>query len=249
MRAIANSFLVAVQFLTRFPVAAHSSSRPDALAKAAVFFPLVGLLVAAGGVILNLLLSPYVSRSVVVVLVLVYLVIVTGGLHEDALGDAADGFGGGWRKDQMLAIMRDSRIGSFGAIAIALGLLARFAFLASLPQQRFDGFLVAGQVLSRWTALPLAYFLRSAREDGGQGRLVAGKIGTFSLATGTALALVIVGAVLGARATWALLAAVAVTVITGLYYRSQIGGVTGDCVGATNQIAEAAVYLTGVVLR
>src|SRR5207302_7741449 len=129
MRSAANSFLVAVQFMTRLPVSRGVRYSPDALAKSAVFFPAIGLLVGAGGTALYWFLSPHASRDVIVVLILVYLVMVTGGLHEDALGDAADGLGGGWEKERILTIMRDSRIGSFGTIAIALGLLARFVFL------------------------------------------------------------------------------------------------------------------------
>jgi len=156
MRSAANSFLVAVQFMTRLPVPRGIPYSPDALARSAVFFPAIGLLVGAGGAALYLLLSPLVARDVVVVLILVYLVTVTGGLHEDALGDAADGLGGGWEKDRVLAIMRDSRIGSFGTIAIAA--------------------------------------------------------------------------------------------ISGFYYWRRIGGITGDCLGATNQLTEIAIYLMGAVL-
>ena len=71
-----------------------------------------------------------------VVFMLVYLALITGALHEDALGDAADGFGGGWDKDQVLTIMRDSRIGSYGAIAISLSLLARFVLLTELAPDK-----------------------------------------------------------------------------------------------------------------
>src|SRR5579863_7193529 len=114
MRSAANSFFVAMQFMTRLPVSRGIQYSPDALAKSAVFFPAIGLLVGAGGAALYLLLAPHVSRDVAVVVILVYLVMVTGGLHEDALGDAADGLGGGWEKDRVLAIMRDSRIGKIG---------------------------------------------------------------------------------------------------------------------------------------
>lgn len=250
MKSAANSFLVAVQFMTRLPVSGRTAYSADALAKSAVFFPVIGLLVGAGGAALNAVLSPYTSREVVVVLLLVYLVGVTGGLHEDALGDAADGFGGAWRKDRILDIMRDSRIGSFGAIAITLGLLARFVFLSNLAPARFTGFFIAGQVLGRWTALPLACFLPSAREaEAGQGKLIAGKITEISLVAGTILAAAIVAALLRAAALWALLSAVTVALLSGVYYRQRIGGITGDCLGATNQLAEIAVYLTGVLLR
>ena len=249
MKSAANSFLVAVQFMTRLPVPRGIPYAPDALAKSAVFFPAIGLLVGAGGAVLYSLLSPYASRDVVVVLILVYLVTVTGGLHEDALGDAADGLGGGWDKGQVLAIMRDSRIGSFGTIAITLGLLARFVFLTNLAPGRFIGFFIAGQVLGRWTALPLAFFLPSARDnEAGQGQLVAGKITAVSFGAGTILALAIVTFILKSAAVWATLAAVIIAAVSGLYYWRRVGGITGDCLGATNQLAEIAIYLAGAVL-
>lgn len=182
-------------------------------------------------------------------LILIYLVIVTGGLHEDALGDAADGFGGGWEKEKVIAIMRDSRIGSFGAIAIVLGVLSRFVFLTNLPIERFGGYFIAGQVLNRWTALPLAFFLPPARAQGGQGGLIAQQITAASLGTGSILAALIVAAALRGRALWVLVTAVAVVAVSGAYYRRRIGGVTGDCLGATNQITEIAIYFAGVILR
>jgi adenosylcobinamide-GDP ribazoletransferase len=249
MRSAANSFLVAVQFMTRLPVSRGIKYSPDALAKSAVFFPAIGLLIGAGGAALYWLFSPHASRDIVVLVILVYLVTIAGGLHEDALGDAADGFGGAREKDRILAIMRDSRIGSFGSVAITLSLLARFVLLTNLGPGKFVAFLIAGQVLGRWTALPLAFFLPSARDDvAGQGNLIAKKITPLPFAAGTLLALTIVGLALGAAAIPALLIAVLVVAISGFYYRRRIGGITGDCLGATNQLTEIAVYLIGAVL-
>jgi adenosylcobinamide-GDP ribazoletransferase len=250
MKRVCSLFLVAVQYLTRVPIPRRESFPPEALAQATIFFPVVGLLIGLGAVGLNKAFSEFVSRRVVVVLILIYLVVLTGGLHEDALADAADGFGGGWSKEQMLDIMRDSRIGSFGALAVALSLLVRYVFLASLPRESFDNFMMAGQVLSRWTALPLGFFLPPARGRTGQGARVAGEIRWTCLVAGTLMAFAIVFFFLGAaRSSWTLLASSAVTAATGAYYRSRIGGVTGDCLGATCQVAEAAVYLAGVVLK
>ena len=248
MRGIANSFLVATQFLTRLPVTPVEEFSTGRLAASAVFFPLVGLLIGAGGVVLHLILSPYANGSVVVMVILIYLVAVTGGLHEDALADAADGFGGGWEREQVLAIMRDSRIGSFGAVAVVLSLLGRFVFLTNLPAQRFSGYLLAGQVLSRWTTLPLAYFLPAARTGNSQAGPLAQKIAVGSLLVGTILAAAIVGIFLKQRTAWLLMVAVGVVVLTGAYYHRRIGGVTGDCLGATMQITELAVYFSGVML-
>jgi len=249
MRGIANSFLVATQFLTRLPVAPANDFSVDALADSAVFFPVVGLLVGGGGVLLHGILSPYANAGVVVVVVLIYLVAVTGALHEDALADAADGFGGGWNREQILDIMRDSRVGSFGAVAVALGLLGRFVLLLNLPAQRFNGYLLAGQILSRWTSLPLAHFLPSARAGDGQGSRMALQIGPAALVIGTIVSLATVAIFLQLRAVWLLTVATGVAALTGAYYSRRIGGTTGDCLGATIQITELAIYFTGVLLR
>jgi len=249
MKSATNSFLIAVQFMTRLPVSRGIKYSSDALAKSAVFFPAIGLLIGAGGAALYFLLSPHASRDIVVLLILVYLVTITGGLHEDALGDAADGFGGAWEKDRVLAIMRDSRIGSFGALAVTFSLLARFVFLTNLAPGKFVGFLIAGQVLGRWTALPLAFFLPSARDhEAGQGKRIAHKITAISLAAGTLLALAMVAIALRAAALPVSLVALLVAAISGFYYWRRIGGITGDCLGATTQLTEIAVYLTGALL-
>lgn len=242
-------FFSAVAFLTRVPVPITLQADPDALAASAVFFPVVGLLVSAGAILLSHACSRFTGRSVMTVIVLIFLVVITGGLHEDALADAADGFGGGWEKERILDIMRDSRVGSFGVLAIVLGLLARFVFLSSLPPQRFDSYLLAGQVTCRWTALPLALLLPPAREQTGQGARVAGRINALTFAAGTIVTIAAVAVALKLQAVAVMLAAVLVTIITAAYYRRRIGGITGDCLGATNQLTEMAVYLIGALVR
>jgi adenosylcobinamide-GDP ribazoletransferase len=248
MKTVIHRFFIAAQFLTRIPVP-RSEYWEDDLAKAAAFFPLIGLLLACGGLLLHFLLLPHVTLPVFVLLLVVYLVLVTGGLHEDALGDAADGFGGGWDKEQTLTIMHDSRIGSYGAIAIALSLLSRFVFLSQLPVGRFAAYFVAGQVLSRWTAIPLSCFLPAARASAGQGSLVAGRVSWRSLVAGTVLAFGTATAFLKARVLWVAIGTVVVCALSGLYYQRRLGGITGDCLGATIQLSEIGVYLAGVIVQ
>jgi adenosylcobinamide-GDP ribazoletransferase len=241
-----RDMLVALRFMTRlpFPAASHTSG---SLSRAAGFFPLIGLLVAAGALGLNKILSGHVDRELVALVILVYLVVITGGLHEDGLADAADGFGGGWTKEQILAIMRDSRIGSYGAIAITLSLLARYLLLSHLPTHSFSAYLIASHVLCRWTTLPLSFFLHPARAEDGQGAQVAQRISMAALVFGTLFTLFVCYWALRNSSWIPAAATVGVTLLSGLYYRSQIGGVTGDCYGATNQLTEIAVYFCGVL--
>ena len=241
IRDIATAF----QFLTRLPLT-RLPYDTDALARSAKYFPLVGLPIGILGSILYLWLLRHLPTAMAALLTLAFFVLATGGLHEDGLADVADAFGGGWNREQILAILKDSRIGTFGTLALVFSLGLRLLLIASLPLDRFAAYVISGHVLCRWTALPLGYALASARESSGQGVRIARQISGASLALGTLLTLAIVGYALR-WATWApILSALVVTFFSGRYYSRRIGGVTGDCFGATNQLTEIAVYLCGV---
>jgi adenosylcobinamide-GDP ribazoletransferase len=236
---------VAFQFLTRIPTLSKTFEA-DSLSRAAKFFPLVGLAVGCGAVLLQKLLVSHLSRAVIALIVLAYLVLITGCLHEDGLADTADGFGGGWSKDQILTILKDSRIGSYGAAALVLSLLTRYVLLASLPVERFAMYVISAHVLCRWSSLPLSYFLPSAREQEGQGARIAKLTSLSTLLFGSLFSVVVVIFALRWSAVAPLLATLLVVTLSGLFYWRKIGGVTGDCFGATNQLAEIAVYFCGV---
>lgn len=240
-----EDFLVAVQFLTRLPVP-RVRFDPDSLSRAAKFFPVVGLMIGIGASVLQRIAAPHLSHPLVALLVLTFLVLITSGLHEDGLADTADGFGGGWNREQVLTILRDSRIGSFGALALVLSVLARFLLLSNLPVNRFTALVVSAHILCRWTTLPLCYFLPPARESDGQGARIAQKISPASLLIGTLLSFGIVFYFMRTASWIPVLVTLVLTALSGLYYSRRIGGVTGDCFGATNQLTEIAVYFCGV---
>jgi adenosylcobinamide-GDP ribazoletransferase len=172
-------------------------------------------------------------------------------LHEDGLADAADGFGGGSSREQILIILKDSRIGSYGGAALTLSLFARVLLLASLPLTQIPQYLIAAHVLCRWTTLPLSYYLVSARSQqdqagAGQGARIARLTTRGTLLIGSLFTLAICIWLLRTHAAAAIVATILVTLLSGLYFQRRIDGVTGDCFGATNQLAEIAVYLTGL---
>jgi adenosylcobinamide-GDP ribazoletransferase len=248
MKRSLHALQIAFQFLTRIPAGDPPWSE-DMPGRAAVFFPLVGLVVGAGGALIDWICCHYsVDRSLRAIAVLAFLVLITGGLHEDGLADVADGFGGGGsNRDKVLAIMKDSRVGSFGVIALVLSLLARFALLQALPASQAAATLIAAHVLCRWTALPLAKYLPSARGSTGQSARLALHLPRYAVPVGTALAVALVVGLMGRKALLPLLAAVVVTALSALYYRRRLGGVTGDCLGATNQLTEIAIYACAVL--
>jgi adenosylcobinamide-GDP ribazoletransferase len=243
-----NELLLAFQFMTRIPISGLSH-QPFALARAARFFPIVGLAIGLMAAAIERVLVTHVQQQVLTLVLIIYLVMITGALHEDGLADAADGFGGGWTREKILLIMRDSRIGSFGAVAITLSLLSRFILINSTLPARLPRLLVAASVLCRWTALPLGFWLPYARDDQGLGGAVAGRMPLSSLLWGTGFAVLSVAAALGLGSLLPWLITLGVTAASGIYFKRHIHGVTGDCFGATNQIAEIAIYLYGALLR
>ena len=244
MRRLGEELVAAFQFLTRIPMP-PTRFEADSLPRAIKFFPLVGLVVGSGAALLQRFLMPHLNRSLVALVVLTYLVLITGCFHEDGLADAADGFGGGWDKEQILVILKDSRIGSYGATALILSLLGRYLLLASLPLEHFAAYVISAHVLCRWSSLPLSYLLSPAREKDSQGARIAHLTSLSSLAVGSFFSFAIVIFALRGAAAAPIVATLLVVILSGWFYHKKIGGVTGDCFGATNQLAEIAVYLCG----
>jgi adenosylcobinamide-GDP ribazoletransferase len=240
------TFATALMLLTRLPVPRSTPHEAAALGASTVWFPVVGGMVGviAGATYLAsvTLFPPLLSA----VLASSAATIVTGALHEDALADSADGFGGGRSADRVLEIMKDSRIGSFGAMALVLGVLVRVAAVVAVSARgdlATARAFVAAHVLARWSSVPLLWRLPYVRGPGGMGAPLQGRVTALRVALATAVACAMVGAAAPARAPAVLLFAVVVTCASGAYYRRRIGGLTGDCLGATNQLVEIVVYL------
>jgi adenosylcobinamide-GDP ribazoletransferase len=242
-----RGFLIAIQFLTRLPVPRSLVGTESEIGHAVAFFPLAGIVVGGGGALLYVGLSRFLPVTTCVLLVLIYSALITNGFHEDGLADSLDGFGGGWNKDEALNIMRDSRIGTFGALGLIFLVLAKYNLLSMLDSQQMWRWLIVAHTASRWTVVPLCLWLPYAREQG-QGGLVARRIGWRAAVIAT-LTLAAVSLLLPWRvAFFALAITAAVVVVSGFYYRYRLNGVTGDCLGATNQLAEVALYFTAVIL-
>ncbi len=251
-------------FLTRLPVGlGRGEGRGEgqgegqgALARAAWCFPLVGLLVglvsAAGGLVaLWCGLTGWIAAGVA----LAASASVTGALHEDGLADMADGFGGGWTRDRRLEIMRDSRLGSYGALALGLSLLLRAAALAALAETGALTFALAVLAAQAGARAPLPLFMALtplARREGQSASAGRPRGGAALLAAGLGLLLlVVVGLLLGGGLDFpvlaALLLAAAFLAIRALA-RRKIGGYTGDVLGGLEQSSEVLLLLAAVAL-
>lgn len=236
-------FFAAFTFLTRLPLPGASTMDAETLARSSVWFPVVGAVVGGFGALTLIAAGRLWPPVVAAVLSLLATILVTGAFHEDALADAADGLGGGMTRERVLEIMKDSRIGSYGAVALVLVLSTRIGCLAAMPPMDGARALIGAHVLARWSSLPLIRALPYVRAQGA-GKPFVGGVTDLRLLAGTLLAALLVAPALGWRALPAALAAAVVTAIAGRYFRARIGGITGDCLGATNQIVELVTYLT-----
>ena len=241
--------LTAVMFLTRIPCPAWLDGEPEHLAQSTVWFPAVGVLVGGIGALALLLGNALWTPAVAVVLSTIATVRTTGAFHEDALADALDGFGGGMSVDATLRIMKDSRVGAYALIGVVLVVALKLTLLWSITQHdvwRAVGALIAAHVLGRWSSLPLIHWLPYVREDG-TGKPFAAAVTTPRLVAGslfTVLATLIVLWPIGLRRIGVvLIAATIVTLLAARYFRRHLGGMTGDCLGAANQLVDVTTYL------
>jgi adenosylcobinamide-GDP ribazoletransferase len=268
--------VVAVGFLTRIPVPSIDVGADD-LRRAAALFPLVGLGVAGVGIAARAAVEPIWGAGVATIAAIAAMIIVTGAFHEDGLADAADGIWGGRDQASRLAIMRDSRIGTYGTAALIIVIALRVSLLLPLGLAEFARAVVCGHVLGRASTLLLARLLPAASRSlpaangtltasgapaassatgalptaealgeglsGGRPRLGASVVGALSTREVTA-AVVVVAATLGLAArAWApipLAAALIVCLGCARLFRRRLGGITGDALGAANQVVDLA---------
>ncbi len=240
-----RQFLLAVQFLTRLPVPNRLTTEEE-LGRAAAFFPLVGIIVGGLTAVVYALALRVFPVSVAVVLALAFAAFITSGFHEDGLADTFDGLGGGWTRGRALEIMRDSRIGTYGALALIFLVLGKYVTLTEIRPELVWRWLIVAHVAGRWTVLPLCIWLPYARPEG-QGKLVARRVSFSAFLVGSVTLLLTLLLFPWRTALIALAVTMVVTTLSGLYFKRRLGGITGDCLGAVNQMTELALYLTALV--
>jgi adenosylcobinamide-GDP ribazoletransferase len=247
MPEILAATLRCLAFLTRLPPVSRAFTGEHPLGRDAHAFPLAGLVAALPSALLVVVLYALgLSPPTVAIAAIALLVAVTGALHEDGLGDVADGLGGHQPKDRALAIMKDSRIGAYGALALVLSLLLRVSLLADLvaagaAQAALALLVVAaasrGAMAWLWSSLPSASASGVAARVGQPGAptgRIAAALGTVLLVLGGAVVAGFAGAVLP------LLLGLLVLGQFRKFLIRRLGGQTGDCLGAAQQLTEIA---------
>jgi adenosylcobinamide-GDP ribazoletransferase len=225
------------------PLPAIPGLLPEDERRATAYWPLVGAAIGAAVALAGWLAARLWPPGIAAGLALAVGLLVTGGLHEDGFADVCDGLGGGGTRERALEIMRDSRVGAFGALGLLMLLVLKWQAMAALPGGLLPVGLIAAHALSRGSLVAMTLVLPYARSDGRAAQRMVGRPDARLMVTaGLSLAPL----VLLPRGVGCLLAACVVWGGCFLWFRRRLGGYTGDCLGATQQLIEAAILLAAL---
>lgn len=248
MRQGWDDFCAAVAFLTIFPVGRELPMEPARLARSMGLFPAVGLVIGLLLVAINWALSPLLPRQVLDSLLVLIMIVITGGLHLDGMADVIDGLAGSRDRQGALRIMKDSRVGAMGAAGLMMVLLLKYVCLHNVPSGLRPAALLFMPAAGRWVQVVLACCAPYVRREGGTGAVFVEHVGgrEFLVAGVTLVAAALI------LFKWY---GVALLIILGLaallllrYFRCRLGGVTGDVLGAATELIEVFTLVAITVL-
>jgi adenosylcobinamide-GDP ribazoletransferase len=235
--------LTAMQYFTRIRVPAWVGHAPERLTGAVRYFPAIGLIIGASGAAVMWLAALVLPAPLPAILSTAVTLLMTGAIHEDGLADTADGLGGGATRERALEIMKDPRVGVFGAIALMLMLLLKIATLSLMPLLTAMAALVAAHAFSRFCAVLVIFasrYVGSADRSRAAPVVEQVKIGDVIVAALFGLPAL---ALCGPRVLVAILVALMSVALLTRWCVRRIGGYTGDTLGATQQLAEIGCYV------
>ena len=245
MTAHLRPFVCAWQFLTAVPLSRDlHNPAPDELAGSMSWYPFVGILLGGLLALTDVLLAHWLAGEVVAALLMLLLVGVTRGLHQDGLADTLDGLAGGRTPADRLTIMRDPRIGAIGATGLFLSLILRYSALVSIPDALRFAVLLCMPAMGRWGMVVGAYGASYARAEGGLAAPFLLHLSARHLLAATGVVMCLMIWSFGAAAALAALCVAGLfSRLTTIFCRRCFGGITGDTLGATNELVEVSFLL------
>lgn len=242
--------LTAFGFFTRIPIPKHIAFSQENLNKCNRYFPIIGYVVGGITALSYLVFSFILPDTITILLSMVTSILLTGAFHEDGFADVCDAFGGGWTKEKILIIMKDSRVGAYGVVGIILLLMIKYTAIASVNSNFIAQSILIAHVLSRFMAVWTMHSLIYVREDeSSKSKPITKSMEMQDLIIAGLLTL----PVLFIDFSWLNLAMPIPLIITKIlferYFKKWIGGYTGDCLGAIQQSTEVVVYIYIVAIN
>lgn len=244
-----KNFILMLQFLTRIPINIKIDVKDDSFKKGIVYFPLVGLIVGILNVLIYLLFIKFFSVTITAVTVTLFNVCLTGAFHLDGLSDTCDGIYSSRTKERMLEIMKDSRVGTNGVVAIFFDLALRIVLLSSINKANAIKAILVAAILSRTMIVLLSYISEYARKEGGLGNLYIGKITLKITIIAILLGVILSTLILGWQAVVVFLPIILIIFAYKEYIKSKIGGMTGDTLGAAAELTEVLVFFIFIIIQ
>ena len=240
-----KKFLIALQFLTVLPINVKGKIEEKDFGESLVYFPMIGLLMGIFLAFISFSLGPLppLVRSA---LILIIWIIMTGGIHLDGFADTCDGFYGKRAKEDILKIMRDSHIGTMGAGGIAVLLLLKFSIVSSIQPENLWKVLIIAVAFARWSQA-LACATSEYARDEGKAKYFMAHARKSGVLTGAVFTLILFWLLMDIKGAILFLLLSATILLFIKYVKGKIGGMTGDTIGATNEIAEAAALLFSLI--
>ncbi|MDO8786273.1 MAG: adenosylcobinamide-GDP ribazoletransferase [Syntrophales bacterium] len=239
-----KAFLAALQFLTIVRAAKGVDITEGNLGRSMACFPLVGLLLGLILIAIRHACGYILSPSLVDIFVVAALVVITGALHLDGFADTVDGLAGGKDREKALAIMKDSRIGSFAVTGLVLFLTLKISALREMPPEIKDSTLLLMPVLGRWSTVQLAFGFNYARSGPGTGLAFSRFAGRKEYVIATLITAVVSLSLFRLQGLMIFFVIALFTLLLGFFFKRRLGGVTGDIMGAACEISEVVTLLT-----
>ncbi len=243
MKRMLYELRLAASFLTILPIGGTLRPSRRRMARCMGYFPLVGLGIGLLLVLVNLALSTVLPRSVLDCLLLLLLIVISGGLHLDGLADLTDGLAGSRDKDKILLIMKDSRVGSMGVVAVVMVLLLKYLALYQIPLELKNAALLFMPLCGRWVQVILAVFCPYLRPEGGTGSSFVENTGEREFIMATCFTLLGALLLFGMQGVFLFFLVGLVGMLLIRYFLARLGGVTGDILGASSEIVEVATLV------
>lgn len=242
-----RKLILMIQFFTRIPINMEIDIKEDDFSTAIVYFPIIGLIISIVNVLTYLLFSEISTGLLAVVMVVLVSVLITGAFHVDGLADTCDGIFSARKKDRMLEIMKDSRLGTNGAVAIFFDLMLRIALLSSLSETQIIKVILVTPIISKTMVAVLAYI--SPKRENGLGGLFVGKVTKKNAIIALLICVISSFLISGYMALIIILLNVVLIIIYRNYILSKLGVITGDILGAANEISEIFVLFIFLIMQ
>ncbi|MBZ9636661.1 adenosylcobinamide-GDP ribazoletransferase [Clostridium sp. FP1] len=250
MREYLNDLLLFFQFFTRIPININLKCEKENFRRGSIFFPVVGLFIGIIQWLIYYILIKALPINITSIFVVIIPIVITGALHVDGLGDTCDGFfslkGG---KDKIIEVMKDSRVGTYASVAIVFDMLARYAAVYTIIELNLPFILIATPVIARFTVVFLSFIGKNAKENG-SGNIFIGNIDVKRVVI-TGITTIILGTLLiGFNKSVILIASgLLLSLLFNKFCESKITGLTGDSLGANNELVEILIMILFVAMN